>query len=456
MKKTTPKTARTIAVDVLNQVDPAHDYAAAVLKKFLQKTDQTQRATDLTFGTIRNRQAIDLVITQLANRPVERIQPKMLNTIRVAVYELIYSPLTPEYAIVDEAVENISRISGKKQTGFVNAVLRQIERHIKNRHLPLLKASVSATLPQDLLNGCEFNTDILPDPKKSPSRYLSSAFSLPQWLTDQWLAEFGYETAKDICFATNRRPSVYLRVNTLKTTLTQLADTLTAAEIEFEILSDISMLKIKSPKAPNSLPGFDQGLFSVQDPTAATVFSQLSPQADWAILDLCAAPGSKTTQLAELTADNAQITATDINPLRLNLLKENINRLSLTSIKIIEYEKIQKSPQLFDAILVDAPCSNTGVLARRPEVRYRLSLKAVKKLTKIQFDLLDTAKTKLKPTGIMLYSTCSIQREENVSLVKTFLQKNPAFTLQSEVITLPSAQHPDHDGGYVATIMKKN
>ena len=191
------------------------------------------------------------------------------------------------------------------------------------------------------------------------------------------------------------------------------------------------MLRLKSPKAPDRLAGFNEGLFGVQDPTAASVVSAIEAQPDWDILDICAAPGTKTTQLAEVTFDKAKITATDINHRRLKMLRENIERLNLSSIEIVDFESIGKSQQLFDCILIDAPCSNTGVLAKRPEVRYRLTPASIKNLTKIQFDLLETAKKKLKPTGRIVYSTCSIESEENRLLISDFLHKNPDFTLRS-------------------------
>jgi 16S rRNA (cytosine967-C5)-methyltransferase len=481
------KTAREIATAVLNRFDPKYNYASPILNILLDKTKQRQRATDLVFGTIRNRTAIDMVIAKFADCPVERIPAKLLNIIRVASFELIYSPQTGEHAIVNEAVESAKAVAAAKQTGFVNAVLRQIARHITNRQTQLTQANIRTTFPQTPATGCEFDTDILPDPKASPARYFSTTFSLPKWLITDWLGEFDAELTRQICFASNRRPSIYIRPNTLKTTTQQLLEKFRQADIDFEIVpnvipaqagiqksndADESMIKIKSPRAVTQLPGFAEGLFTVQDITASQAVRILQPQPDWTILDLCAAPGTKTTQLAERTGDSAKIIATDIDSDRLEKVRENTARLGITSVNTIPYEELLNSKfsilnSKFDCILLDVPCSNTGVLAKRVEARYRIKPKAIKELTKIQSELLKTTAQMLKPQGKICYSTCNIQKAENTELVRDFLIKNPNFELQSELLILPLAvPHQlgvslssigagDHDGGYVAIIAAK-
>ena len=450
-----PKTARTIAMIVLSGFDPKKTYAGPILNGLLGQTEQKQRATDLVFGTIRNTRAIDMVIAKLADCPVQRIPAKLLGIIRTAAYELIYSPQTGEHSIVNEAVENAKKIAGRKQTGFVNAVLRQLTRQIKNRQIPLSDADVKRTLPQTLSAGCEFDVDILPGPKASPADYYSKAFSLGKRLIADWLTEFGTERTRQICFGSNRRPSIYLRPNTLKTTTEDLAEKLRQADIDSEILPDELMLRIKSPRAVTKLPGFAEGLFTIQDLTASNAVRLLRPQRDWRILDLCAAPGAKTTQLAELTGDMATIIATDIDKARLEKVQENLARLGINSVSVVAYENLEKvAAEIgpFDAVLLDVPCSNTGVLAKRPEVRYRINPSAIAKLTKIQGELLGQAVATIKPGGKICYSTCSIQKEENSELAKEFLQKNRRLKLESELLTLPSAEGFDHDGGYAAVI----
>lgn len=443
-----PKSARTIAVEVLNRCDPKRSYAAPILNKLLRETDQKQRATDLVLGTIRNRCAIDTVITFFSGRLVERIPDKLLNIIRVGTCELVYSPVTAEYSIVNEAVENAKTLLGKKQVGFVNAVLRTIIRSITNRRIELSKCNPVRTLYQSPETGCEFDRDFLPEPESSPADYLSTVFSLPEWLVSDWLSEFGMELARRICFASNRKPGIYLRPNNLRTNVQELAEKL--GDVEIDIVPQDSMIRVKSPRMITELPGFTEGLFTIQDITASQVVRMLNPRPNWKILDLCAAPGVKTTQLAEITGDSAAITATDIDGVRLKKVGENITRLGIKNVEVVSYDNLINSK--FDCVLLDVPCSNTGVLARRVEARYRVTPDAIKKLTETQSGLLNTAVSMLNPKGIICYSTCSIQKEENSDLMKEFLKRNPDFVIDFEKLTLPSAEYFDCDGGYTAIL----
>ncbi len=448
-----PKSARTIAIEVLNRCDPQRSYAAPILNKLLSETDQKQRATDIVLGTIRNRRAIDTVIAAFSGRPVDRIPDKLLNITRVGTCELVYSPATAQHSIVNEAVENTKTIVGKKQAGFVNAVLRQITRGITNRRIELSKSNPKCTLCQSPETGCEFDRDFLPDPESSPADYLSIVFSLPGWLVSDWLNKFGAELTRRICLASNRKPGIYIRPNCLKISVQELAEKFNLADIEIDITPQDSMIRIKRPRMITQLPGFAEGLFTVQDITASRVVKMLSPRPDWTILDLCAAPGVKTTQLAEITGDSVTIIATDIDAERLKKVEENITRLGIKNVEVVPYEQLQNSK--FDCILLDVPCSNTGVLARRVEARHRITPVAIKKLVKTQTELLNTAAPMLNPHGIICYSTCSIQKDENSSLIKNFRRNNLSFILSSEKLTLPSAEHFDCDGGYTAILTKK-
>jgi len=455
-----PKPARAIAIEVLNRCDPRKNYAGPILDKLLHTTDQRRRATDLVFGTLRNRQAIDTVIAAFSGRPVDRIEGKLLNIIRVGTYELVYSPTTEDYAIVNEAVESAKTIAGKKQTAFVNAVLRQIIRHISNRQVPLAQGDARRMLPNAPSRGCEFDIDLLPGDEASVAKYLSTVFSLPEWLVTDWLDEFGEESTRQICFASNRRPSIYIRPNSLRTTTEALAEKISLADIEFEIVPEVEMIRIKSPRAVTQLPGFVEGLFIVQDITASQAVRILNPRPGWKILDLCAAPGVKTTQLAEATGDSTTIVATDIDSRRLDMVKDNTARLGIKSVKIAEYENLQSVAAAeigpFDAVVLDVPCSNTGVLAKRFEARYRVNPNTIKALTEIQSELLGTTAVMLKPQGKICYSTCSIQKEENSELVRDFLKQNHTFELESEKLILPSTGDFDYDGGYTAILVKKS
>jgi len=504
------KSARAIAVEVLNRCDPKKNYAGTILDSLRHETDQSQRATDLVFGTLRNRRAIDTVIATFSGRPVRRIEARLLNIIRVGTYELIYCPSTEQYAIVNEAVQNCRGVRRPmedgsrtaltdKQAGFVNVVLRQITRHISNRKdgsrtAPTGRDAVlgtpygERTLPQSPTTGCQFDTSFLPDRETRPAEYLSTVFSLPEWLVAGWLAEFGEESTRRICLASNRRPSVYLRPNRLKTTIEALMGKMAdgrggsrTAHTGFDIAGDSEMIRIKSPRNVTQLPGFADGEFTVQDITASKPVRLLDPQPGWTILDLCAAPGTKTTQLAEATGEKAKIIATDIDSRRLEMVKENTARLGIKSVDIVPYEQVYGIANVarascpcflplarcqrdarpgrprhnrFDCVLLDVPCSNTGVLARRVEARYRINPETIGQLAGIQGELLRTAAGLVRPGGKICYSTCSIQKDENSEIIESFLKENKNFTLVSQQLTLPEAEGMDHDGGYAAILAK--
>ncbi len=450
--------ARRLAVTVLGQCDPKHKYVATRLHEVLAQTGEKQRATDLVLGSLRNRIAIDTIISTYSGKPTRRIPRPVLNTLRVAVYELAYVPQTPAYSIVNEAVENIKQLSGRKQVGFVNAVLRKVSTRILSRCEPLAESPATRALPRTPQSACLFDSDILPDPATSPQQYLKTAFSLPAWLVHEWLDKCGYEAARDICFGSNRKPSIHLRPNVLRTDPNRLAEILKESDIQTHPASDAPILAVESPHDISDLPGFNDALFVVQDLAAWYPVAMLKPQAGWRVLDLCAAPGTKTTQLAEATNDAADIVATDIDAERLDRVRDNIARLDLQSIKLIAFSDLRDhagKDGLFDAVLLDAPCSNTGVMAKRIEARYRLSPGLVTAMSQTQMNLLETAADLTKPAGTICYSTCSILSEENGDCVRTFLSTHSGWELVDEKLTFPDAAGFDHDGGYVAIIRKK-
>ncbi len=455
------RSAREVAFGVLNEFNVGKGNAGEILHKMINQTDRRQQATDIVFGVIRNRPAIDMVISKTGDTQTDRISKRLLNILRIGTYELIFAPQTAQYAIVNEAVNLAHSFAGKKQADFINAVLRGVIRGIAARKTELSGADVVRILPQSETSGCLFSISLLPDPKENPAEYLSKAFSLPKCLISEWVDEFGFDSARKICLASNRRPRVFLRPNILMVSAQELGEKLAAAEVESEIEPDNLMIRVKTPQPVSTLAGFAEGLFSVQDPTASQAVRLLKPQPGWVVLDLCAAPGGKTTQMAELMGDKGRIIATDIDVERLLKVNENCERLGIKSVETIKYERLGKiisETGGFDAVLLDVPCSNTGVLARRPEVRLRINEQAVTQLAKTQLQLLETAAKMLKTGGRICYSTCSIVKQENSEVVKQFLTKDKGFMIECEKLFLPSAPIEsvfDCDGGYVAIIIKK-
>ncbi|KKL48054.1 hypothetical protein LCGC14_2329360 [marine sediment metagenome] len=451
------QTARQVAFWVLNKFDVNRHDAGELLHKRISLTDQRGQATDLVYGAIRNMPAIDMVIEQAGSTPIKRISKKLLAILRIGAYELIYAPQTAEYAIVNEAVDLTHSVTGKKPAGFVNAVLRNLTRAIVCRDASLEGGDLRKTLPQSETNGCAFKDDVLPDPEADPSDYLSKGFSIPDWLVRGWISEFDLEVARGICFASNRRPGIFLAANTLKVSAEGLLEKLRAEGIECAGPGESGLLKLKSHVPVSEIAGFSEGLFTVQDPAQVLPVRMLLPKPGQRVLDMCAAPGGKTVQMAQMMEDRGSMIASDIDVERLVKVDDNCKRLGITIVKTVIVDEASGD---FDAVLVDAPCSNTGVMARRCEVRLRINENAVKELAKTQLQLLTKAGELAHGGGRICYSTCSIMKDENSGVVESFLAENKSFVLESEKLTLPSLSKTDdttfdHDGGYAAIILKR-
>ena len=464
-------TPRRAAWEVLNQFKAEKQNAGLLIDKFSSKTENRAAVIEIALGVIRNCDFIDSFISLISGRPLKNIQQKIINCLRIAVYELVFTEQA-QYAIVNEAVELAKKTGSKKSSGFINAILRKVVASIKDKSAKLSESDSRKTLPLTYEIGCEFTIDVLPDENKQKAEFLSRAFSLPIWLVELWLAQFDYEQTKNICFASNRRPSVYARPNKLKINAEELLNILKEQNVDCELIEKYKMVKLNKPGNIAELESFKAGLFTIQDITASSVAEFLNPQPGWKVFDICAAPGTKTTQMAEIMGDKGVVIATDKDSSRLQKINENTKRLGITSIKISSFndflkEYSQERPikdeilrfaqndKAADAVLLDVPCSNTGVLAKRPEVRLRLNKKHVEEIAKIQLAILNQACSLITKGGKICYSTCSILNEENNEIVNEFLKHHKEFSLEKEKLSLPCVGDYDCDGGYVA-IMQKN
>ena len=454
-------TARKTAWLVLNQCDIMKHDAAERLNKLLPQTDRSGQATDIVFGVIRNQTALDSVITKCGSIEPERVKPSIWNLLRIGVYELVYAPKTAEYAIINEAVELAGQKGTKKTAGFINAILRAVQKNIQSRQVSLSGADPRKTLPQDPQNGCAFTTDLLPDPKKESANHLSKAFSLPNWLVAEWLHAYSPQQTRDICCASNRHPSVILQPNTLRISAKQLHHQLTQQGLDCEINSEQTACCLKHSGPINKMPEFLDGIFLIQDSTAANAMKCLNAQPGWNILDLCAAPGGKSIALSMQIQDKGCILASDSDKKRLQKVRQNAERMRISAIEIVMpthiTQKLKKLSAL-DAVILDVPCSNTGVLARRVEARRRLRKNDITPLLKTQAQLLQQAAAFCQQQTKLVYSTCSIQPEENQQQIRQFMKHHTQFKLITEKLTLPAVQTEmefDHDGGYVAVMQTR-
>ena len=295
--------------------------------------------------------------------------------------------------------------------------------------------------------------DVFPPPETDLPGYITAAFGLPEWLVTRWSARFSPEQMLQMAKWFDLRQALSLRVNPLKTTRDELLSEMKAAAVEepttlLEAGDRPESIRYEGPFRIVDLPGFTDGRFTVQDETAMSAAALLAPQPGERVLDLCAAPGTKTTHLAELMKGEGSIVATDVDLGRLRKIEENADRLGFSSMiqPLIIREELSELPEgPFDAILIDVPCSNTGVLGKRPEVRSRITPEDIDELVATQKKLLDTAASLVAPGGRIVYSTCSVEPEENSGVVTQFLQKSTDFELIETQEFIPG---DPTDGGY--------
>jgi len=453
-------TARNAAWLILNRCDNVKHDTAALLNHYLPHTDRGAQATDIVYGVIRNRLAIDTVIRNCGRIETNRVKPSVWNLLRIGTYELVYAPKTADYAILNEIGDLARGKKGTRTVGFVNAILRSVQKNIISRQAFCHDRDPRTILPQNEKCGCAFAIELLADPVTDPIHYYSTAFSLPCWLVSEWLNVYGESGIRGICLASNRTPSLVAQPNTLCTTTEELTGRMAQEGIECELNADKSMLCIHHGGHPGKIKAFGEGLFTIQDPTAAEAMHILEPQPGWTVADLCAAPGGKSIALAMLMNDTGTILASDNNAARLQKIRQNVERMRLTAIEVVDPSHIEekcRQLQKLDAIILDVPCSNTGVLARRVEARWRLKHKNISSLLQTQQQLLNTAAALCQQDTHILYSTCSIQTEENQQQIQQFLNHHPSFVLKTERLTLPVLKTEklfDHDGGYAAVLAR--
>ena len=396
---------------------------------------------EIVYGIVRWQAALDWLIARKTGGREQK--PGLQNLLRLGLYQIFWLDRIPDHAAVHETVELAKHGGFGQQAGFINAILRGYlrEADATRKLLADLKTTDPAT-------GC----------------------SHPEWLVARWQKHFGAEKTAQLLEWNNTPPKTFARVNTLKTDAGKLVEKWREENVEYDFvrrdwLEENLVFELKSHPSLNSLASFRDGWFYIQDPSTLLAARELDAQPGETILDLCAAPGGKTTFLAQLMRNEGKIVACDISEERLKLIRENCQRLGVTCVEFcrsrgneVHSEKAEIGQRLltssptgkFDRILVDAPCSNTGVLRRRVDLRWRISPEEISRLQQTQLDLLKLAATKLKPGGVLVYSTCSLEPEENSEVVKEFLREHAGFKLESERELLPFADNVD--GAYVARL----
>lgn len=412
---------RRAAVWILHRVFQTQSYADILLDHVLEKTSLSAKeralATELVYGTLRWFGYIEWILKKLYRGLWKSVPPLIQRNLEVAAYQILFLSKIPEYAIVDQAVEIAKQTHGERErwSGMVNAMLRKL----------LQKKPVIDTL--------------LPD-KNDLVQRIAVEWSHPQWLVERWMKRFGPERTMALCKANNQKPYIGIRVNLQKTTREALLEEFLNAGIEVELDPFLSeFLRVRKMGDITQFSAFQQGKCTIQDPSAGLVAHLVDPQPGERILDLTSAPGGKATHLAELSNDRAYIIAVDKYLHRLQLVKENASRLGLSSIFCVVADGTEKWKPVFDKVLVDAPCTSSGIFRRSPELKWKKIEKEISKIYRVQSDLLESAAQALKPNGVLVYSTCSVLEEENEKAIAEFLSHHPEFQIESASGKVPEA-----------------
>ena len=373
--------------------------------------------TELFYGVLRHRSALDWRLAACSKRHLARLAPPTLTLLRLGAYQLLFLSRVPASAAVNETVALTKRLSAPTDVGFVNAVLRTLDRR---RH--------------EL---------IVPDLLERPLDHLTAEHSHPVWLVRRWLKRFGMQRTLHLCRANNAIPPMTLRVNTLVTTRERLLDVLRQEGVEAAPCAVSPQGVVIRGTPPTATRAFAQGWYYVQDEAAQLVGLAVAPRSGERVLDACAAPGGKSIHLAELMGDHGEVVAADVKPDRLGLVVENCRRMGIKSVRTAAADLTQASDVArlgrFDRILVDAPCTGLGVLRRHPEAKWHKTEGLIARYAATQRAILDQVAPLLTPGGVLVYSTCSTEREENEEVVAEFLRTHRGWVSDDLRAVLPAA-----------------
>jgi len=424
---------REIASRLLLQREAGDDFIENLLEPALAHAQLSSAdrglLQELVYGGVRWQATLDwLIARKTADRPQK---PTLQILLRLALYQMFWLSRIPDHAAVNETVEIAKRMGFNTQAGFINAVLRG---YLRER---------------------EATERLLMDMKQTDP---ALGFSHPKWLTERWEKKIGREALLRLLDWNNTAPKTFARLNLLRTNADQLREQWAREKVEAKLVpaewaSDTLVYELQSFPPLATLPSFTQGLFYIQDPSTLLAIVELDPQPGETILDYCAAPGGKTACIAERMKNEGKIIAHDMAPDRLKLVEENCARLGVTCVHpALPSTLSAQLSTLYDRILIDAPCSNTGVIRRRVDLRWRIREQEISRLRATQLQLLRDAMSRLKPGGTLVYSTCSLEPEENSELVRDFLKEQPAMHLQRERSLTPWERNVD--GAYVARLVR--
>ena len=400
---------RGTAVKVLNRVDRTDSYLDKVLDSELRGPDLNDLdkglLAEIVHGVLRWQGRLDWILNGFSHGNFAKSEINVRNALRVALYQVLFLERVPHHAAVNEAVEFVKRVRGEKPAGLVNAVLRNIIRNI---------------------DGIRY-----PDPASDKTQYLAVYYSHPQWMVRRWVERFGEEEAIQLLQANNERPSMALRVNTFRTNVAAVLNELERQEIRATVSPYIPyFIRVKTLSRIGQMELFRKGHFTIQDESAALPTLLLDPRGGDRVLDLCAAPGGKTTHIAELMQNRGEVVALDKYDAKIKLIRGACERLGLRNVRIQVDDALTFTTDPVDRVLLDAPCSGLGVLAKKPDMKWKRETTDLGNLVGLQERLLENAARLLRPGGVLVYSTCTIEPDENQRLIESFCERHPEFHLE--------------------------
>lgn len=407
------KNARELALHILMKLDEDKAFSNILLNNELNKSELSNVdktfVTQLVYGVVTNKMAIDYIIKKSSKVRFNKIAVPILNILRLGIFQIYYLDKIPVSATCNESVKLAKKYGHATSANFVNAILRNATR----------------TNKQEFFKGINDSAE-----------YFSFYYSYPRWIIELWIRQFGEKDTKELLKANEKVQYDSVRVNTLKTTREEMSKKFT--EFNYGKLSDV--FYTEDVKSIINSSEFNEGLITLQDEAPALVSHLLKPKAGQEILDICAAPGGKTTHVAQLTDDKASITAMDLYPHRVKLIEETAKRLGIKSInvKVKDATEIEESfYNKFDRIIADVPCSGLGVIRKKPDIKFNINEDDIEKINEVQKKILENAALYLKVGGILVYSTCTNVFKENQETIEWFLDKNKNFKIVTDESLIP-------------------
>jgi 16S rRNA (cytosine967-C5)-methyltransferase len=433
------RTPRELALEILIRVDEKRSYADRLLDATLTKAgiEPRDRAllTELVYGTLRWRGRIDWVAQRFVPQPLANMKAPLRNVLRLTLYQVLFLNRVPEYAAVNEGVELAKRRSGQRGGALLNAVVRRVLR--------------------------EKDSILLPAADVDPVQNMAVLWSHPEWLVRLWQDYLPDEDIAALLGANNQEAPIVLRVNSLRADRARLLQAFDGQGVKASPCRwSAQGVRLQAAPPVGQLPGYPEGLLQVQGEASQMIAWLLDPQPQERVLDACAAPGGKLTHLAELMRDEGELVALDASARGLEKVRENVGRLGLRSIRVCRCDVTRDLPKdyasFYDRILVDAPCTALGTLRSHPEAKWQRQLADVKRLAKLQGQILQSVARYLKPGGVLVYATCTLTPDENEGVVSNFLQREATVVLEDARTLLPKAASTMTRGKYFLSLSHKH